>query len=152
MKYSNQRRSTPPVLIYLALDLTPLVYITSSALLGSFETILFGTVNKVRSHARGEGQPNVNNTQGYHDTLHSRAWRPYTEAEVEFKTIEGTIEVSSKKTFKRGHLQPLYRPLKRPKLRSDSSPRCSKKQHKNLSFCTWSFTNTALVSYIVKLQ
>ena len=94
-------------------------------------------------------------TQGYRDTLNSRAWRPYTEAEVEFKTIEGTIEVSSKKPFKRGHLQPLYRPLKRPKLRSDSSPRrsvCSKKQHKNLSFCTWSFTNTALVSYIVKLQ
>ena len=45
----------------------------------------------------------------------------------------GTIEASSKKSFKRDRLQPLYMPLQRLKLRSDSSPRrsvCSKKQHK----------------------
>ena len=35
-----------------------------------------------------------------------------------FKTIGGTIEVSSKEQYRIGHLRPLYRPLQRLNLRS----------------------------------
>ena len=38
----------------------------------------------------------VADTRDSHAALHTIAWRPYTEAEVNFKTIVGIFEVSSK--------------------------------------------------------
>ena len=89
-------------------------------------------------------------TRDSHADLHTWAWRPYTEAEVMFKTILGTFEVSSKWLYKKNHLWPLYRPLQRIKLMSDNLPQrfvCSKKMHKTLSFRSPNFFPAKILFY-----